>query len=545
MKSDETLQLGRLRFDPRAQELLDAEGRPVELRRQSLEVLAELARNPGQTLSKGALIESVWGDTAVTDGSLVQCIADIRRTLGGEGRHCIRTVPRRGYRLDPSTTAAQPGVLYLLRRRPYAVAAVVALVLALAIIALMRGDGITQEPVAAGVPAHPTIAVLPFENLSEDPEQRYFSDGLTEDLTTDLSRISGLRLISRASSFTYRDSSLAPRDIAEELGASHFVSGSVRRDGRRVRINATLTEVSSGANLWANRYDRDIGGIFTLQDDVTRAISAALAVELTVSEDERIRRQRSIDPDAYDLLLRGLEPFRTFTPEGTELARSYFRRAIEIDPDYARAHANLSLSYARTVIFRLEPDEQAIDWALRQAELAASLDASVPQVQFALAVAHLAARNHDAAIAAARRSIELDRSYADGYAVLAQTLAFAGELEEALPAIRTAKTLSPRYLFDYLWVEGHILFQLRRYEEARAILEEVTERNPAFLVGHLTLAATLGYLGDTEEVDWRVFEILALSPDISAADEGALAPYRRDADRRHFVKGLQLAGLPD
>ena len=148
-------------------------------------------------------------------------------------------------------------------------------------------------------------------------------------------------------------------------------------------------------------------------------------------------------------------------------------------------------------------------------------------------------------MAAARRSIELDRSYADGYVVLAQTLAIAGELEEALPAIRIVRTLSPRHLFDYLWVEGHILFQRPRYEDARVILEEVTERNPEFMVGNLTLAAMVTYLGDIESAYRRVFEILALAPENSATNEGTLAPYRLDAGRRHLIEGLRLAVLPD
>jgi tetratricopeptide (TPR) repeat protein len=182
---------------------------------------------------------------------------------------------------------------------------------------------------------------------------------------------------------------------------------------------------------------------------------------------------------------------------------------------------------------------------LREAEWAAELDATIPQTQFALAVVHLSARNHDAAIEAARQAIRLDPTHADGFAVLAQTLAYGGDPQEALTAIRVAKELNPRYTFAYLWVEAHILFQLRRYEDARAILEKVIERNPAFLVGHLTLAATYGHLGMLEEADWLRAEILTMSPETSAQAEGDFAPYREERDHAHFVEGLRIAGIPD
>jgi tetratricopeptide (TPR) repeat protein len=219
--------------------------------------------------------------------------------------------------------------------------------------------------------------------------------------------------------------------------------------------------------------------------------------------------------------------------------------AVEIDPDYARAHANIALSYGQAMVFHLGSDTSSRATALREANLAVELDATIPQAQFALAVVNLALRNHDAAIRASRQAIVLDPSYADGYAVLAQTLAYNGVLDEALSVIRTAKSLSPRYSFAYLWVEAHILFQLRRYDDARVILEEVTERNPEFFVGRLTLAATYGHLDLLEEANWQVAEILAISPDISALIEGESAPYRKQSDRVHFVKGLLLAGVPE
>ncbi len=540
--------MGQLWFDLSSGELRDADGGAVELRRQSGEVLAMLAERPTQTVPKEELIDAIWPDVAVTDDSLVQCIGDIRRTLGPEARACIQTVPRRGYRLVPTEAgeAIAGGGTGGRRRSAFARAtgpAAGALIVLLVILSVAAP--LLDELGRALAPDRPVIVVLPFANTSDDPDQQYFIDGLTEDLSTDLSRISGLTMISSASSFALRDADATPEEIARQLGANFVVTGSVRREKRRVRVNASLTDVESGKTVWADRYDRDLGGVFDLQDDVSRAVTSALAIELTTSEQVQFEQRQSIDADAYDLLLRGLAPHRTFTAEGNHLARDFFRRAIEIDPTYARAHANLALTYGTSFVFRLGDDLAELPKALEAARRAVSLEPTLPQAQFALSVLLLSDRRHDEAIEAAREAIRLDPSYADGYAVLGQTLAYGGDKTEALTAIRTAKTLSPRYTFAYLWVEGHILFQLRRYDEARAVLEDVLARNPAFLVGHLTLAATYGHLRLTEEADWIAFEVLTLSPELSAFAEGQSAPYREERDRAHYVEGLLLAGIPE
>ena len=547
-KSDERLCLGSLSFDRGKGELRDADGKLVDLRNQSTEVLAALAARPMETVRKDELIAAIWSDVAVTDDSLVQCIGDIRRALGPSGRDCIQTVHRRGYRLVPTDpgpttdTAAATSAPRTGRASAVSLALAALLVLGAALYAAYR----TYHAAGSAIqPSLPVIVVLPFANTNEDPTQEYFIDGLTEDITTDLSRVSGLIMISSASSFALRDTDAVPEDMARDLGADFYLTGSVRLDGRRVRVTASLRDTTSGEIIWANRYDRDIGGIFDLQDDVSRSVVSALAIQLTTDEQVQFEQTQMVDPEAYELLLRGLAPLRTFTEGGILEARRYFQRAIEVDPDYARAHADLALTYGTSILFRLGDMPAGQPEALEQAMLAVSLDPSLPQAQFALAVVLLSRQSHDEAIAAAREAIRLDPNYADGYAVLAQTLAFGGNKTDALAAIRTAKTRSPRYTFAYLWVEGHILFQLRRYDEARASLEEVVARNPAMFLGNLTLAATYGHLGLSEEMDWIVFELLTLAPDISAFEEGRSLPYRDEGDRAHYVEGLLLAGFPE
>ncbi|MCP5076145.1 MAG: hypothetical protein GY947_22975, partial [Rhodobacteraceae bacterium] len=390
------------------------------------------------------------------------------------------------------------------------------------------------------------IAVLPFANMSGDPEQVYFSDGLSEDLITDLSRVSGLLVISSASSFAYRNSDLHFREIAQELGVSYLLQGSVRKADDRVRINANLIDVSNGANVWAERYDHEITNIFELQDNVTKSIVGAMSVSLTQSEEQLFESSEKVDPDAYDTLLRGLYPYRNFTLEGVREARIYFKKAIELDPDYARAHANLAASYGREIVFLSdEPKPELLELGLKEAAIAERLDDKIPQTQFAVAVVNLAARNHAKAITASRRTIELDPNYADGFAVLAQTSTYGDNLEEGLLAIRRAKQLNPRHPFSYLWVEGHILYLLERYTDALPLFEEVVSRNASFYFGQLALAATYGQLGLMEEAEWQVEEVLTLQPSFSAKVEGQKAPYMLDRDRERFVDGLVKAGLPE
>lgn len=547
-KSPERIWLGSFWFDPVSSELRDAYGTSIDLRRQSLRVLVYLAERQGEVVGKEELVSAIWSDVAVTDDSLIQCIGDIRRALGPDARRVIQTVRRRGYRLVP--TEPLPALEKAAGSLSFWTGAKLLISLGIGVLGvgavallLVSAEQDAEEPFAP--PDQPVIAVLPFTNSSDSSEQQYFVDGLTEDIATDLSRVSGLRMITSASSFAAHDIDASPREIARELGADFVVTGSARRNKRRVRVTATLTEVVTGEILWADRYDRDIGTIFELQDDVSRAVVSSLAIQLTNDEQALFRRQQTINFDAYDLLLRGLAPLRTFTEDGLEEARSYFRRAIEADQDYARAHAALALTYGTSVLFRLGDEPLSKSIAMHEALLAVALDPKLPQAQFAMAVVLLSEEKHDDAISAAREAIRLEPSYADGYAVLAQTLAYGGDKNQALAAITTAKTLSPRHTFAYLWVEGHILFQLRRYEEARAVLEDVVQRNPAMLLGILMLTATYGQLGLADEADWLAMELEALSPRISAFNEGKSLPYRSEGDRAHYVEGLLLAGVPE
>jgi adenylate cyclase len=321
----------------------------------------------------------------------------------------------------------------------------------------------------------PSIAVLPLENLSGDSEQEYFADGMTGDLITDLSRVSGLMVIARNSSFTYKGRAVKVQEVGRELGVRYVLEGSVRRVGDRVRINAQLIDAQSGMHLWADRYDRDFKDILTLQDEVIGMIVQALAVQLTPDEAGVLARKRTVNTDAYDLLLRGNEHRHRFTAEESAISREFYQQAIELDPDYAR------LAYANDVEFAWTDDiEGSIQKGLESSEIALALDDSIPQIHFTRASLYLVLRRHKAAVAASRRSIEVDPNFADGYGILAHNLIYAGEHESALHAIHEAKRLNPHVSYIYLWVEAHALFFMERNEEALELVREAVERNSNF-----------------------------------------------------------------
>jgi len=392
----------------------------------------------------------------------------------------------------------------------------------------------------------PAIAVLPFRNLGKDAEQDYFSDGLSEDLVTDLSRVSGLRITAWSSSVGYRDSAPDIAAIANALGVRYLLLGSVRKFENRVRVNVQLVDAETRIHRWAERYDREISDVFLLQDEIARTIVGRLSVDLTAQEQDRLEHSLRVDADAYDLLLRGLAPLRQLNQDSSAEARRIMQRVVEIDPSYARAWANLALTYAQDVNlgFSDTPDV-ALKRGFEAAARARDLDPSLPQLHFSLSMLNTSARRHDDAIIAARQAIASDPNYADGYGALAQAYLFDGQLTPALNAINTAKWLNPRFTFTYLWIEGQVYLLGKEHERARAVFEEVNERNPAFVFGRLMLISTYGHLDQLDDAEWELAELLTLRPGISQSSERIDSLYRRDEHTRHYLEGLRLGGLDD
>lgn len=392
----------------------------------------------------------------------------------------------------------------------------------------------------------PSIAVLPFDNMSGDPEQEYFADGITEDLTTDLSRISGLFVVARNSAFSYKGRSVDVRTVAEELGVRYVLEGSIRRANNRIRINAQLVDGSSGGHIWADRFDGAMADIFSLQDDVNREIVAALKISLTPDDEKRLDRVETVNTDAYDMLLRGLQQYQHYSRESMVTARELFKQAVALDPNYARAYSNIALTYGTEVNFFWTTNrEESIELGLEYADKALQLDDSIPQIYLTRSILYLSQRKHQAALEAAMRTIEVYPDYADGHAALAFIASHSGKYEEALEALRRAKELNIQESGVYLGVEGRILFLMGRYQDALVSLEKSIERNPGFDRTHLTIAAVYVRLGRFEDAAWSVEEALAISPKTTLAKERRESNYLREADLENYLEALRIAGVPE
>jgi adenylate cyclase len=335
-------------------------------------------------------------------------------------------------------------------------------------------------------------------------------------------------------------------EVARKLGADYVLEGSVRRSGTTLRINAQLIDGKTGGHLWAERYDRDSKDVFVVLDEVILEIVAALKVQLTPGERDALADARIVDPDAWDLVLRGIVELRRYTRDSNRQAEVLFLRAAEFDPDYARAWANVAFTLSVRGIFGwTETPEESIDEAMRYAEKALALDESIPQVHLALLHIRMRRKQMDKAIESGSRIVALDPSNPEGYTALGAALDYAGRHEEGLAKLNNALRLDPKGPFFYIWIEGRCLFMLERYDEALERFERVAEQNSAFVNGLKSLAATQAHLGRIDDAKWTVEEILLLQPDDTLAKERKWLSYTQEEDIERYIEGLRLAGIPE
>jgi TolB-like protein/Tfp pilus assembly protein PilF len=392
----------------------------------------------------------------------------------------------------------------------------------------------------------PSIAVLPFENMSDDPEQEYFSDGVTEDIITELSRYPDFLVIARNSTFVYKHKRVDLREIAQNLGVQSVLEGSVRRIGKNVRVSAQLIDATTGAHLWAERYDRTLEDIFAVQDEITETIVGALGLAL---EETRIKRSRRKDPsslDAYDKTLQAWAHFWRFNKEDNSEARRLAEEAIALDAGYARAHAIVAWTYLMDFTSHWVDDpDRTLAQAYETARKAVTLDDHNAYAFLGLGASENWLGRHDQAIANMRRAIELNPSDADAHATFANVLVFAGCAGEALEELETAMRLNPHYPGSYMQFLGRAYFTQRRYEEAETAFERAVTVNPGWPWAHLVLAATRAALGKLEEAEAEVAEARNISPALTLRHAPKAWPFKNREDFDHVLEMLRKAGLPE
>jgi len=405
-------------------------------------------------------------------------------------------------------------------------------------------EGATDLP----LPDRPSIAVLPFDNLSNDPEEEYFADGLTDDLITDLSKISGLFVIARHSTFTYKDQPVRVRDVGRELGVRYVLEGSVRRGGEKVRINAQLIDARTGDHLWAERYDRDYADIFAIQDEVIGEIVSALEVELTEIEQTQLARPPTRNLEAYDYYLRAEEHVYGGEARSLATALSLYDRAIALDPEFSGAYAG----YARTAVDVWQFDYSNVlsgavarKQAYEAAGRALQLNADNGRAYSVLGVLQVVDGAYDEAIRSMQRAVALDANNAEAYVNLALVLTYAGKPAEALRAMETALRLNPKapqYVHDY---HGWVLFMNHRYEEALEQLETKRDDTRGYFAAE-TLAMAYAQLGRLDEAMLAVQSLRKRWSNLNVEYFRVLYEhFRRDEDLALYLDALRKAGVPE
>jgi TolB-like protein/class 3 adenylate cyclase/TPR repeat protein len=407
------------------------------------------------------------------------------------------------------------------------------------------------EKMAYPLPDKPSIAVLPFTNMSDDSKQEYFADGITEDLITDLSQMSGLFVIARNSTFVYKGKPVRIRQVAEELGVRYVLEGSVRKAGEQVRINTQLIDATTGNHLWAKRYDGKLDNIFALQDKITQKIVAALAVKLSVGEQEKVSRKETDNIEAYDAFLKGWEHYRRWTPEDFRKAIPYFERAIELDSQYGRAYAAIASVYT-------EGYQRAWDWShvlgvsaeampgLAGEYLKEALNYPTPLAHQVASKWYIILLFPEEAIAEAERAIALDSNDAVGYTAMAGALIYSGKPEEAVDFVNKAMRLDPHNITNYLYTLGLAHFGMEKFQKAVSFFERAFKLNPEIgLVQRAYIAAAYVHLGQEEkamaELDKpEIKEVRALY-DLYVKYEGAY--YKNPKDKARLIDSLRKVGL--
>jgi adenylate cyclase len=401
---------------------------------------------------------------------------------------------------------------------------------------------------ALTLPDKPSIAVLPFTNMSGDREQEYFSDGITDDLITDLSRLPGLFVIARNSTFTYKGKAVNVQDISQELGVRYVLEGSVQKANNRVRITAQLVDATADYQIWADRYDRPLQDIFALQDEIVQQIITNLKVKVLQAELARVNRIPTNNLTAYDSLLRGEEFLRRTVYETNQetnrQARRLFDRAIAVDAQYAMAYAALGVTYFNDWFYQWNIDRaQSLDRALELELRAAAMDDSLPTTHSILSTVYLWRNQHDQAVIEAERTIDLDANSADGYDALGNVLAFAERPHEAIPLYDKAMRLDPRNRALYLVHMGFAYRAADRCEEAVVRLKEAMTLTPGNYLLHIFLAGCYVELGRPKEAQEEATEVMRLNPNYSLEWMSRNAPFRDPAVREHFFAIQRKAGL--
>jgi len=497
-------------------------GGGVAIEPQVFDVLVYLIEHRDRVVTKDDLIAAVWDNRIVSESTLTSRINAARKAVGDNGRDqaVIRTIARKGFRFVGEVTTPP-----------------------------RQTSPRSASPEESTIPLHAldrtAIAVLPFVNMSGEHEQEYFSDGISEDIITALSKLRWFYVIARNSSFVYKGRSVHLKQIGAELGVGYVVEGSVRKDGDQVRITAQLNDVATGSHIWAERYDRSLADVFAVQDEITQAVVAAIEPQLYAAENFRAQRKAPDNMDAWDLVMRALSHYWRVTRLDNTVAQALLEKAIDFDPAYGQALGLLAASHVFGAHMGWETMAAALPVAERAALAAIRADSEDPWAHYALAGVYLFHRRFDDSIAEYELALQLNPNFSPARGYYGVALTYCGRWEEGDRAARHALRLSPRDPFAaiYCGVAAYSQFVGANYDEAIRLSREALRQRYDFVGAHRVLTAAAGMAGLDDAARVALQELRRAQPNISLAWLASDMPFKRDADREHYLDGFRRAGL--
>lgn len=506
-------------LDTSGQELT-ADGEGIPLQPQVFDLLVFLVEHRDRVVTKDEIIDAIWAGRAISDGTLNARINAARRAVGdtGEAQDVIRTYPRKGFRFVGDVAETAPETEPAPSQRP-----------------------------STGTQKGPSLTVLPFVNLSPDPDNEYLADGLTEDVVTALSKLRGFFVTDRSTTFALKSEKIDPLKIAQQMGVRYILQGSVRSSGNRLRVTASLTDSETGTQLWSERYDRDLLDIFAIQDELTESLVGHLSPELYAAEHARLKRRHPKSLDAWECFVNALHHYGHQSQEGSKTAIELLEQAIGIDPDYAQALGLYATILAWRTIQHWEPLEPTLEKARAASDRALLADTNDPWASIGRGYVSIVAREGDAAIMNYGHAVDLSPNFAYARALLGVANAYAGNADLARGHIKKAIALSPKdtfidKFFLYLAVAE---FQAARYMEAADAAQQAIQLKPGHPSSHLFRTAALAMADELVPAKAALDEFLKLVPHARASEIEKTVLYYQPQDRKRAADGMRRAGLAE
>ena len=528
----------------------------VRLEPKVMEVLTYLVSRQGDVVSREELERDVWRGALVGYDAVTATVIKLRKALQDNARQprIIVTVPKRGYQLiapvteitknNIDTTSSQQSPVTQsmtpaspTRFLPMAIIGIIAA--AFLLFTFMQIAERSNKTM-------PSIVILPIENIDTSELYDVFVDGITEDIITDLSRMSNLMVFASATTFKYRNQKITPQELRDELNVDFVLTGNVRRNGNDIRINIQLINAENGLSVWAQRYDRKVVEVFAVQDEITASLIEALAIKLSSQEKQHLAKRSTNNLEAYEHFLEGQRISRQQTRQTNAQAREAYKRAIEIDPTYGRAYG--ALAYTLALDYRhgwTDTPMQNLDRALELVEKGLAFDDSIPQIYWSLGYVYLRRNEYEKAQKAAEDSIRVAPNYADGYGLLALISNVLGQADKALEYATRGMRLNPYYTWDYLFNVGYAHYLLGNYEQAVESLEKAQARNENAIPIKIMLAVSYVNMNRQDDAEWIVELIQALNPSASVSHQTRAMTLSEPKLKAKLLDDLRKAGLPE